>query len=118
MAPLARALAWAGWAILGALALAGLALSGVALLAAAPFTRPYVASAAVRVVDEAIAGGIVLEGVALLPSGEIELRGLEVHDPDGHLVLSVGKARVSVDVTELRSRTVGLAVTLDAPSVL
>lgn len=115
---LRAAVRWAGWAALGVLAAAGLALSAVAFLAAVPFARPLVARIAIQRVDDAIAGHLTLEGVAVLPRGGIELHGLQLFDPDGHLVLSVGRARVAVDVTELRARTVGLSVELDRPSVL
>ncbi len=114
----ARALAWFGWVLLGAVALLGVALSAVTLLAAVPFARTAIASAVVRVVDDALAGSVKLERIEVLAAGGIELRGLEVFDPDGHLVLAVGRARVSVDVTALRARTVGLEVELEAPSIL
>jgi translocation and assembly module TamB len=115
---LARALGRIGWGVLGALALAGLALSAVAALTVAPFARPLVASTVIRFVDEAIAGRLELEGITLLPGGELELRGLRVFDPDGHLVVAVGRARLLLDVTALRRRTVGVVLELDAPSVL
>lgn len=113
-----RAVAWLGWVLLGAAALLGLALSAVALLAAAPVARTAIASAVVRVVDDALAGSVKLERIEVLPRGGIELRGLEVFDPDGHLVLAVGRARLSVDVTALRARTIGIEAELEAPSVL
>jgi translocation and assembly module TamB len=114
----ARAAAWLGWAVLGTVALVGLAVSAAALLAALPFARGFVASQVVRVLDDAIAGTVDLDGIEVLPQGGIELRGLEVFDPDGHLVLAVGRARVSADVTALRARILGLEVELEAPSVL
>ena len=114
----ARTLAGLGWALLGLFAAAGLALSAAALLAIAPFARPAIASAVVGVLDDAIAGRLELSAIGVLPGGGLELRGLEVYDPDGHLVLQVGRARVYVDLTALRRRTVGLTVELDAPSVL
>jgi translocation and assembly module TamB len=115
---LARALAAVGWAVLALLGLAGVALSAVAFLAAAPFTRPLVASTAIRFVNDAIAGRIELRGVSVLPQGGMELLGLEAYDPDGHLVVAVERARLSVDVTELRSRTVGVSLELEQPTVL
>jgi translocation and assembly module TamB len=118
MRALLRAAAIAGWTVLGLVTAAGLALSAFALLAAAPFTRPLVASRLVRIADEAIAGHLDLTGVAVLPHGGLELRDLRVFDPDGHLVLSVGRARVFLDVTALRNRTVGVQLELDAPAVL
>jgi translocation and assembly module TamB len=111
-------LRWLGWIVLTLLAAAGLALSTVAFLAAAPFARPLVARTVVGAIDEAIEGHLTLQGIAVLPQGGMELRGLQVFDPDGHLVLSVGRARLFVDVTELRSRTVGISLELDQPSVL
>jgi translocation and assembly module TamB len=113
-----RAVAWLGWVLLGAAALLGLALSAVALLAAVPVARTAIASAVVRVVDDALAGSVKLEQIEVLARGGIELRGLEVFDPDGHLVLAVGRARLSADVTALRARTIGIEVELEAPSVL
>jgi translocation and assembly module TamB len=114
----ARAVAWLGWAALGGLALAGLALSAAALLASVPIARPWIASAVVRFADDALAGGVALQGIEVLPGGALQLRDLQITDPDGRLVLAVGRARVSVDVTALRSRIVGFEVELDAPSVL
>ncbi|HEY6101223.1 MAG TPA: translocation/assembly module TamB, partial [Anaeromyxobacter sp.] len=115
---LGRALAWLGWAALTVAAVLGVALAALAVLATAPMTRPFVASRAVRFLDEAIAGSLVLKGVTVLPGGGIELRGLEVYDPHGHLVLSVGRARFFVDITGLRGRAVGVAIELESPSVL
>jgi translocation and assembly module TamB len=99
-------------------AAAGVVLSALALLAALPATRPVVAARVVGLIDEAIAGSLVLEGVEVLARGGIELRGLEVYDPHGHLVLSAGRARVFTDITGLRTRSVGLSVELESPSVL
>lgn len=118
MRALWRALAWLGWGALGLAAAVGLALSALAFLAAAPMTRPIIASRVVALLDDAIAGSLVLEGVEVLPRGGIELRGLEVYDPDGHLVLSAGRARVFTDITGLRRRAVGLSVEVESPSVL
>jgi len=115
---LVRALAGIGWAVLAAAAAAGVALASLAFLAATPATRPFVASRVVRYLDEAIAGRLVLEGVAVLPRGGIELRGLEVYDPHDHLVLYAGRARLFVDVTGLGRRTVGVSIELESPSVL
>jgi translocation and assembly module TamB len=114
----ARLAALAGWVLLAAAAAAGLALSAVSLLATLPVTRPLVASAVIRVVNEAIAGRVELQGIAVLPHGGMELRGVEIFDPDGHLVIAVGRARASVDVTALRSRTIGVSLELESPSVL
>ncbi|HEX9243902.1 MAG TPA: translocation/assembly module TamB, partial [Anaeromyxobacter sp.] len=113
-----RALRAAGWALLGAFTLAGLALSLVALLAELPATRPLVARAVIGAASARIAGRLELEGIAVLPQGGLELHRLRVFDPDGHLVLAVGRARISADATALRSRRVGVAIELDHPSVL
>jgi translocation and assembly module TamB len=115
---LRRALAWLGWTALTLAAAVGLALSAIAFLAAAPMTRPLVASRVVALLDEGIAGSLVLEGVEVLARGGMELRGLEVYDPHGHLVLSAGRARVFTDITGLRRRVVGLSVEIESPSVL
>lgn len=113
-----RALAWVGSTVLGLLAAAGVALALLAAVAELPFTRPFVASRIVRFLDDAIAGTVALKGISVLPRGGIELRGLEVYDPHGHLVLSAGRARFFLDVTALRARAVGLTAELEAPSVL
>lgn len=118
MRALGRGLSWLGWGALALAAAAGVALSGLALLAALPATRPFIASRVVALLDEAIAGSLVLEGVEVLARGGIELRGLEVYDPQGHLVLSVGRARVFTDITGLRTRALGVSLELESPSVL
>jgi translocation and assembly module TamB len=115
---LGRVLAWAGWVTLGIVAAVGVVLAALAALAAIPVTRPFVASRVVHLLDEAISGSLVLEGVAVLPRGGIELRGLEVYDPHGHLVLYAGRAQLFVDVTSLARRAVGITVELESPSVL
>lgn len=111
-------LALLGWTLLGLAAAAGLALSGLALLAASDVGRPFVARTLVRFVDDALAGSLTLEGIEVLPGGGIEVRGLRVYDPEGHLALALDRARLYVDVTRLRNRSVGLAAELDGPSVL
>ncbi len=113
-----RAAAWVALTLLGAAALTGLSISALSLFAATSPGRRAVASALVRIIDEQVAGHLDLDGIEVLPSGGIELRGLRVLDPDGHLVLAVGAARVFLDLTAMRSRTVGLAVELEAPSVM
>ncbi len=118
MRSISRAVAAVGWGLLGLAAAAGLALSAAALLAVAPVARPAIAAAVVGVLDDAIAGRLELLGIEVLPQGGLELRGLRLFDPDGHLVLDVGRARVFVDVTALRARTVGLTIELEGPSLL
>jgi translocation and assembly module TamB len=113
-----RAIVWLGWTLLSTFAVAGLALAALAVLAAAPLTRPLVASRVVALLEESIAGRVELGGIEVLARGGIELRGLEVFDPDGHLVLSAGRARAFVDLTGLRARSVGITLELDAPSLL
>jgi translocation and assembly module TamB len=113
-----RAIAWVGWIALGALAALGLLLASLALVAELPFTRPFIASRLVRFLDEAIEGSVTLKGISVLPRGGIELRGLEVYDPRGHLVLYAGRARFFVDITGLDRRTVGLTAELESPSVM
>lgn len=118
MRALRALLAGVGWALLGLAALAGLALSAAVLLASTQLARPFVASTLIRIADDALAGQFELEGVGVLPGGAIELRGLRVIDPDGHLVLAVDRARVLADVTRLRNRSIGLTVELEGASVL
>jgi translocation and assembly module TamB len=113
-----RATAAVGWAVLAAVAAVGVLLALLALVAAAPFARPFVASRVVKVLDDAIAGRLELAGVEVLSRGGIELRGLEVYDPHGHLVVSVGRARVFADLTGLRSRAIGISAELESPSVV
>ncbi|HET8542107.1 MAG TPA: translocation/assembly module TamB domain-containing protein [Anaeromyxobacter sp.] len=115
---LARAVATAGWAALGLAAFLGVALAALSFLATAPFSRAFVAARVVAILDDAIAGHVTLQSIEVLPGGGMELRGLEISDPEGHLVLSVGRARVAADVTGLRRRAVGISVELDAPSVM
>jgi len=107
-----------GWALLGLAALAGLLLSAAALFATSPWGRPVVASAVVRRLDAALAGRLELEGVAVLPQGGVELRGVRVFDPEDRLVLAVDRARVFAEVMRLRSGELGLVAELEGPSVL
>lgn len=118
MRALAAALRVAGWGLLGLVALVGVLLSAVTLFATSERGGPIVAREVIRLVDDALAGRFELAGLAVLPDGTVEVRGLRVFDPDGHLVLAVDRARVSIDVTQLRRRTVGAALALDGPSVL
>jgi translocation and assembly module TamB len=99
-------------------ALAGLALSTVTLLAELPLTRPAVAELIIGVVSRRIAGRLELDGISMLPDGRLELHGLRLFDPDGHLVLSVGSALVMADLRALGNRRVGVTLELDRPSVL
>ncbi|HVI96305.1 MAG TPA: hypothetical protein VM753_19970, partial [Anaeromyxobacter sp.] len=118
MRALAIALRAAGWALLGALALAGLAVSALAGLAASSWGRPLVAGAAIHIVDRALAGQFELGGIAVLPNGGVDLRELRILDPDGHLVLEVDHARVFADVTGLGRGRIGVSVDLAGPAVM
>jgi translocation and assembly module TamB len=106
------------WSVLGLCAAVAVTLSAVAAFAATPGGKRVVARLLIERIDAALAGRLALEGFEVLPGGGVELRGLEVWDPDGHLVLQVSRARLSADLTRLRSRAVGLVVELDGPSVL
>src|SRR5512138_362213 len=108
-----RALRWVGWALLWIAAGVGVAISSAALFAALPMTRPLAAAALVRWADEAVAGKVTLEGIAVLPHGGIELRGLRVTDPEGGVVLRVERARVFADAFGVAEREVGLSAELD-----
>jgi translocation and assembly module TamB len=107
-----------GWAVLGVAAALGVALSALVLVASSEAGRPLVASRLVELADTQLAGSLALDGIAVLPRGGIEIRGLRVFDPDGHLVLAVDRARVFADATRLRNRSIGLTVELSGPSVL
>jgi translocation and assembly module TamB len=115
---MAAALRVAGWGLLGLVALVGVLLSAVTLFATSERGGPIVAREVIRLVDDALAGRFELTGLAVRPGGAVEVRGLRVFDPDGHLVLAVDRARVAIDVTRLHRRTVGAAIALDGPSVL
>lgn len=115
---LSRLVAVAGWALLGALALLGVAISAVVGLSASSFGRPLVAGFVIRQVDEALAGRLELEALEVLPQGGIELRGLQVYDPEERLVLQVSRVRLFPDLTRLSREEVGVVLELDQPSVL
>jgi translocation and assembly module TamB len=115
---LARLLGAAGWALLGALALLGVGISAVVGLAASPVGRPVVAGVVVRQLDAALAGRLELEAVEVLPRGGIEVRGLQVYDPEENLVLQVSRARLFADLTHLSSEEIGVVLELDGPSIL
>jgi translocation and assembly module TamB len=72
----------------------------------------------VRAADDALAGSIRLRGFHLLAQGGVELLGAQVIDPDGDVVLSVERARVTLDVARLRARNVGVMVELDGPALV
>ncbi|HET9553828.1 MAG TPA: translocation/assembly module TamB, partial [Anaeromyxobacteraceae bacterium] len=114
----ARAVRLLFWSLLGLCAAVAVTLSALAAFAATPPGTRVVARLLIERVDEAVAGRLALQGFEVVPGGGVELRGLEVWDPDGHLVLQVSRARLSADLTRLRSRVVGLVVELDGPSVL
>jgi translocation and assembly module TamB len=115
---LRRLLGVLGWVLLGALALVGVGISTVVGFSASSLGRPVVASLVARQVDALLAGRIELEGVLVLPRGGVEIRGLRVFDPDGHLVLLISSVRVFPELTRLSSRELGLVVELDGPSIL
>jgi translocation and assembly module TamB len=114
---LAAALRFAGFALLGLAAIAGVLVSAVTLFATSSPGRRIVAREVIRLLDGALAGSFELAEIAVRPSG-VEIRGLRVLDPDGHLVLAVDRASVSIDQLELRGRTVGVSAALDGPAVL
>jgi translocation and assembly module TamB len=103
--------------LLAILASAGVAISAAVLLAWSPPGRPILASLVVRALDGAVAGKISLDGIAVLPSGGVDLRGVRVTAPDGREVLRAAHARVWADVTRLRARSLGLAVEIDGAEV-
>lgn len=107
-----------GWVLLGLVTLAGLVVSVGAFYAASPLGRPVVAGAVVKLLDDAVAGRVELEGIAVLPQGGVQLRGLRVFDPEERLVLAVDRARVFADLTGLRAGELGLVLDFERLSVL
>jgi translocation and assembly module TamB len=108
----------AGWALLAALALIGVGLSALVGLTASPAGQAAVAGQLTRQLDALVAGRLTLEAVEVLPDGGLALRGLRLHDPDGHLVLAAPRARISVQLARLPRRELSVAVGLDSPSLL
>ena len=116
---LAAALRLAGFALLGARGDRRRAVSAVAPFATSS-ARPAASSrgAVIRLLDGALAGQLRARRDRKSRPGGVEIRGLRVLDPDGHLVLAVDRARVFDDLTELRgphgsasrSRSTGPAV--------
>jgi translocation and assembly module TamB len=115
---LARIAQGIGWAVLGALAAAGLALAALTAYAGLSPSGSVVSSLVTREVGALLAGRLTIQGLALLSRGGIEVRGLELRDPDGHVVLAAPRARVFADVTGLARGWLGLVVEVDSPSVL
>jgi translocation and assembly module TamB len=111
------ALAIAGWALLAALAAAGLVLAAIAGLALSPRGGAAAAALVTRELDGLLAGRISLASARLLPDG-VEVEGLRLHDPDGHLVLHVPRARIRVRPGRLAVREIALAVELEEPALL
>ena len=103
---------------LSLLTLAGLGVSALALYASVPGGREVVAAKLIRFADDAVAGRLELSGVTVLPRGGLLVRGFKAYDPDGRLVLDVSRARLTVDVTRLRNKVVGVAAELEDASVL
>jgi translocation and assembly module TamB len=118
--PLARPtrwLGWLGWAVLGALAAAGVALSLLTAYWAFFPTGPVLTALVTRAVESRIAGRLAFEGIVPLSRGAVEVRGLALRDPDGHLVLTAARARVWMDATGLARGRLGLAVEVDSLAV-
>jgi translocation and assembly module TamB len=106
------------WGLLALAAALGVALAGLAAFAASDLGRPVVARLLIGQVDAALAGRFALQGFEVLPEGGLELRGLEVYDPEDRLVLQVTRARLFADVTRLRQREVGLSLELYGTTLL
>ncbi|WP_248341859.1 translocation/assembly module TamB domain-containing protein [Anaeromyxobacter paludicola] len=107
-----------GLALAAAAALAGLALGAVYLALDTEPGRALVLPRAVRAVDDAIAGSVAVGRMRLLPGAGAELEGVRIVDPDGDEVLRVERLRLTLDVSKLLSRTVGVRVELERPEVL
>jgi translocation and assembly module TamB len=97
---------------------AGVAISCGFLLISTDLGRNLLIPRLLPLVNEAIAGRVELRSFHLLPGGGLELRDARVFDPEGEVVLGVERARVYVDLTRLRSKTVGFRVELEGPDLL
>ncbi|BDG05620.1 translocation/assembly module TamB domain-containing protein [Anaeromyxobacter oryzae] len=113
-----RLVAAAGWTLLGALALLGVSLSALAGFSCSPPGRAWVAELLTRELHGLIAGRLTVDGVEVLPGGGLEVRRLQLRDPDGRLVLGVARAQIFADLTRLAQQEVGVAVQVDGPSIL
>jgi len=108
MASPKRALAIAGWLLLGAAAVAGLVLSVAFTALTTDLGRVVLVRPALSLLQGQIAGRIQVRGLKVLPRGAIEIDGLEVFDPEGERVLRLERAVLTPDVSGLSARTVGL----------
>ena len=116
--PSARTLVWLGEGFLALCAAAGLLLSAAFLVLWTNLGRSFVLPRALEAANQAIAGRIEIDGFRLLPQGALDVSGVRVIDPEGELVLSVARARISLDVSQLRERILAGEVELDRPAVL
>lgn len=112
-----RALRVAAWALLWGAAALAVSLSAAALLAVLPVTRPLAATALVRWADDAVAGRLTLDGIAVLPDGGVELRGLRAFDPEGTPVLRVERARLFLASFDVAERRLGITASLSGLEV-
>jgi translocation and assembly module TamB len=115
---LSRLVATAGWALLGALALAGVCLSALAAWSATTPGRAGAAALLTRRLDGLLAGRLTAEELLVLPGGRVEVRGVRLTAPDGTPVVAAARARILVDLGRLARRDVTFRAELEAPSVL
>ena len=103
--PTAQALLGALWRVGAGVALLGLFAAGSALslviYANLPAGRRVVAFALQRVLASTFEGSFSIDSVERVSLGELQARGITVHDPDGHLVLSVTALSIQADLPAL-----------------
>ena len=93
-----RTISHVGWGAVLVLVFAGGCLLALVLYANLPAGRRVVAFGLQRVLSTTFEGGFSIDSVEKVSLKELRARGITVHDPDGHLVLSVSALSVQVDV--------------------
>ena len=118
MRRLGRLLRAAGLALLGVTAAFGVTLAAAGLLASTGPGSRWVAGRLAGALEGVVAGRFTLGGVTVEPGGDVELRELELVDPDGHRVIRVARARARLELSALARRLVGVELELDQPEVI
>ncbi|HEX3853612.1 MAG TPA: hypothetical protein VHW01_21755, partial [Polyangiaceae bacterium] len=103
--PTARALLSALWHLSAGVALLGLFAGGSALglvmYADLPAGRRVIAFALQRALANTFEGSFSIDAVERVSLRELRATGITVHDPDGHLVLSVSALSIQADLPAL-----------------